>query len=150
MPIELDPLNPTAVGRYGGTPANRWGSENIQKWSQLDPTLNSTDTARVQLSLDYADAEIDGFFAGGRNTVPFTGYVAADNAAVILRNWEETLAGIWLAHARFASVGESLPDELQRAQDETMTEMAQYRSGVRSLSGASLRTEAKSLIPTTV
>lgn len=130
----------TASGNSAGLYAaqsdleNRWGVENVKQWSNLTPGATDTDTARVQLALDYADAEIHSFFNGGGYTVPFAGYSAGSTTAVKLREWAVVIAGKWLYSSRGTEDNNTTGDKLSEELEKTTEEMALYRGGVRSFS----------------
>jgi phage gp36-like protein len=128
-----DVVSPLTAGHYNTQTdlENRWGIQNIQRWSNLVATVTTTDTTRVQLAIDYAASEIDDYFAGSRYTVPFTGYAAGSGTSVKLREWANVLAGKWLADARFHATNEAVPDDLIAQLDAVYTDMALHRSGVR-------------------
>jgi phage gp36-like protein len=128
----------TATGAYN-TQAdleNRWGVQNIARWSNLVASVTTTDTARVQLAVLFAAAEIDDYFAGSRYTAPLTGIGPGSSTSVKVREWANVIAGKWLADARFHATNEAVPDDLIAQLDAVYTDMALHKSGVRGFGAA--------------
>ena len=51
---------------------NIFGTANVVRWSQLDPSSTTADTARIALAITNADAMINATFAGSQYVVPFS------------------------------------------------------------------------------
>jgi phage gp36-like protein len=78
---------------------NIFGTANVARWSQLSPTVQTADAARIALSIENADAEIDSIFYGSRYLVPFSG------PNIKVRDWSAKLAGVWLYTSRAVNNG---------------------------------------------
>jgi phage gp36-like protein len=128
----------TATGAYNTQSdlENRWGVQNIARWSNLTATVTTTDVSRVQLALDFAASEIDDYFAGSRYTAPLTGIGPGSSTSVKVREWANVIAGKWLADARFHATNEAVPDDLIAQLDAVYTDMALHKSGVRGFGAA--------------
>lgn len=104
-----------------------FGTSNVQQWSQLDPTLETTDTTRVAQAIAYAEETINDRFRGSRYTVPFTtvGYVVKD--------WAAKLAGVWLYQSRGSrGANDANADDLISGHRRAvMEEMDLYLAGQR-------------------
>lgn len=116
----------SATGSYcdGTDIEDRFGVENVARWSQLDNDVTTADLARVQAAITWAEATIDDFLREGPYTIPLSPVVQT------VRTWAATLAGHWLYSSR--GLRDETPDGsfIQQHFDRVMTEMARVRSGV--------------------
>lgn len=86
---------------------NKFGTNNVQKWSQLDEESEDVDAARITAAIAYGCEVVENMMRDGRYAVPFLG------SCVELKDWCATFAGIWL----FMSRGTGAPataDDAQR------------------------------------
>lgn len=98
MPVVLVPISSAAVvGTYGSQTdmENVFGTQNIAQYSDINNTENgSADGTRVQAASDYADSQINAFFADGPFTVPIP--FTETWASVMAANWYAVIAGVWM------------------------------------------------------
>lgn len=104
---------------------NRFGSVNIGKWSQLDPSQdNSTiDTARVSAAIDTAECQINEHFLNGLYQIPLV--AAGTNGLLSVTRWTCALAAADLLKAK----DEELPEKVQQAVDNAMEEIREVVYG---------------------
>ena len=128
MPFTLTPVAPgPAIGYYAAQVdvEDVYGRANIASWSQLATGDTTTDTARIQRALDYADATIDNYFRNGPYPVP----LACGSGSPTVRHWAGIFAGAWLyTHAAPLALTKPgvLPDQLVSS---ALAEMDRYKSG---------------------
>jgi phage gp36-like protein len=99
MPITATSITTGPAAGYYATEQDlrdTFGSQSIDRWSQLDPTLTILDDSRIQRALTYADAEINLMLQGSAYAVPL---VLAGGAEVPAA-WAATIAGIWLFRSK--------------------------------------------------
>ena len=105
-----DGVHPSAAGVpyfvqtvSAADPTDLFGVTNVVHWSGQDTNATLADTARLQRSLDSADAAIDDYFRGGPYAVP----LVPGGSAPTLRRWAATLAGAWLFRSMSSTSGSS-------------------------------------------
>lgn len=106
--------------------ANKFGTDNVTKWSQLDNTLTTANTTRIASAISYAEAEINGFFRDSRYAVP----LAFNSGSAIRDDWAATIAGVWLYGNRGQQDDVNQYAEMLNA---TYADMRAYKAGVKRL-----------------
>ena len=92
----------TAAGVYADQSdvENVFGTTNVAVWSNLENTGTGSqvvaNSTRIQLALNYADAQINGRFLGGPFLTPISGALASQ----LCRDWAAKIAGVWLYESR--------------------------------------------------
>jgi len=104
-----------------------FGAANVQVWSQLDPSLVTTDAARVASSINYAEATVEDRFRGGAYAIPFSG------ASYVLTDWCAKLAGVWLYESRGLRVEAGADNPMAGHRERVMEEIDTYVAGQRRL-----------------
>lgn len=74
-----------------------FGTANVARWSQLAPTSETADTARIATAIAYAEGVVESRFYMGRYAVPLTGTAAA---LAQVKDWCAKIAGVWLYESR--------------------------------------------------
>lgn len=74
-----------------------FGTDNVARWSQLDPDLTTADTSRIARAISYAESYVEGRFRGGKYAVPL---VALGTFPSELESWIASIAGVWLYKSR--------------------------------------------------
>lgn len=100
----------------------RFGVEQIKRWSQLDNSASGVDADRVQLALNYADADIDNFMRGGPFVVPLSPVNAT------MTKWATAIAAHWLYVNRGVKDSDLVGDKLSDHVEDAKAEMGLLRN----------------------
>lgn len=124
----------SAASRYAAQSdvENIFGPENVAVWSDMS-NAGTVNTARVQLGLDNADAEIDGFFRDGPFAVPLS---LASESVVMVRRWAAVFAGVWLYQNRGQWDEDKQGNNYSQMRTDVVAEMAAYKGGSLHLDAA--------------
>lgn len=136
---EGDPPAFSAITGYYGTGADIedvFGTANVTRWSQLDNTVTTADTDRIQTAVNFADAEINNFFRDSRYAVPL---VITSNDATVT-DWFAKIAGIWLYQNR-GQQDEDTKDQYVSMKHRVYKNMRQYKSGIYRLDAVVARAD---------
>lgn len=119
----------SASGTYcdGTDIEDRFGVENVARWSQLDNDVTTADLNRVQAAIDWSYATINDTLRDGPYAIPLS------PVGQSVRSWAATLAGWWLYSSR--GLRDETPDGsfMQQHYDKAMRELMQVRSGLLRL-----------------
>ena len=115
---------------------NVFGAANILRWSNLTPSVSTTDTARVAAAIAYAEGVIDDRARRGRYATPLQG--SGGSLPAVVTDWAAKLAACWLYESRnMKRSGTSNSDnaEVTPSHHKTavMQEMSIYFTGARTL-----------------
>lgn len=129
MPVTATPYSSSsATGRYAAQSdiESQFGVDNIAAWSQLDNSVTTADTARIQTSLDYADAKIISTFAGfGNYAIPLAPLGSDVN---LVTRWAAIISGCWLYQTRGLRNTDPQGNQISQFLAEVNAEMLRYRS----------------------
>lgn len=124
-----------AVGFYATEDDMRdYFGNSIDSWSDVDAT-GSADEGRIQRALDYSDAYIDSFFAGGPFTLtPHLTFLDTASTTLV-KQWAAKLAGTYLYRASGQrDEADAKPTNQYSAMlADVMREMGMYKAGLRTL-----------------
>ena len=109
---------------------NRWGSRNIQTWSDLSGA-DAIDTTRVSLACQYGNAERDQHLRGGPYTMPIQ--VIDAGTELLVRGWAEVFAVHWLYFSRGLLDKDEQGGKLDQLKKDAVSELHAVRSGARRL-----------------
>lgn len=127
----------TTSGRYIDKDdlEDKFGTQNITLWSQLDNALTTADNARIGKAIAWAERYVEERFLKSRYAVPFVSM--ADNSMVIIEGWMAKLGGYWLWENRFprdnTNENNKKADSVRTAKLDTNHEIDLYLSGMRTL-----------------
>ena len=126
-----------------------FGPANVAGWSVYEASGATPDGPanpyRVAAALDYADAEVNAFFAGGPYAVPLS---VASAARPTVAYWAAVIAGCWLSGCRAAaSYVDFAGDRYLAVKAAVYADMQLYKAGVKRLDAAR-RTQPTAPTPT--
>lgn len=116
---------------------NVFGTANVARWSQLAPTSETADTARITSAIAYAEGVVEARFYGGRYLVPLSG---STGSMTMVKDWCAKIAGAWLYESRGINdtttnaEGESVPsNRISPVRDAAMRQIDSVVGGVMKL-----------------
>jgi phage gp36-like protein len=134
MAINLTTISSAVAGYYAAQAdvENKFGANNVARWSQLDNSSSSADEGRISSALQYADATIDGFFRDG----PYVTPLVLSSGGALAVNWAATIAGVWLYGNRGQRDQDKDASKYTAMLAGVMREMGMYKGGVLRLDAA--------------